>query len=94
MAPPPSPGIPPLGSEPPAPQPEIWGPPSPPPPPRSPVTSAALDRFFIGTSVSTFSFRIHEEREILGLDPRTTYNRFCGDREEPCEQPAHWRVAY
>ncbi|XP_036767982.2 GDP-fucose protein O-fucosyltransferase 2 isoform X2 [Manis pentadactyla] len=51
-------------------------------------------RFFIGTSVSTFSFRIHEEREILGLDPRTTYNRFCGDREEPCEQPAHWRVAY
>ncbi|XP_047574161.1 GDP-fucose protein O-fucosyltransferase 2 isoform X2 [Lutra lutra] len=51
-------------------------------------------RFFIGTSVSTFSFRIHEEREILGLDPRTTYNRFCGDREEACEQPTHWRVAY
>ncbi|XP_029796457.1 GDP-fucose protein O-fucosyltransferase 2 [Suricata suricatta] len=51
-------------------------------------------RFFIGTSVSTFSFRIHEEREILGFDPRTTYNRFCGDREEACEQPTHWRVAY
>nr|XP_025719306.1 GDP-fucose protein O-fucosyltransferase 2 isoform X2 [Callorhinus ursinus] len=51
-------------------------------------------RFFIGTSVSTFSFRIHEEREILGLDPRTTYNRFCGDREVACEQPTHWRVAY
>ena len=53
-----------------------------------------LGRFFIGTSVSTFSFRIHEEREILGLDPRTTYNRFCGDQEEACEQPTHWRVAY
>ncbi|XP_039113058.1 GDP-fucose protein O-fucosyltransferase 2 isoform X1 [Hyaena hyaena] len=51
-------------------------------------------RFFIGTSVSTFSFRIHEEREILGLDPRTTYNRFCGDLEAACEQPTHWRVAY
>ena len=38
-----------------------------------------LGRFFIGTSVSTFSFRIHEEREILGLDPKTTYNRFCGE---------------
>lgn len=51
-------------------------------------------RFFIGTSVSTFSFRIHEEREILGLDPRTTYNRFCGDQEAACEQPTHWKVAY
>ncbi|XP_054569595.1 GDP-fucose protein O-fucosyltransferase 2 isoform X2 [Eptesicus fuscus] len=51
-------------------------------------------RFFIGTSVSTFSFRIHEEREILGLDPKTTYNRFCGDWERSCEQPTHWKVVY
>ncbi|KAF6121123.1 protein O-fucosyltransferase 2 [Phyllostomus discolor] len=51
-------------------------------------------RFFIGTSVSTFSFRIHEEREILGLDPKTTYNRFCGDQEKVCEQPTHWKIAY
>nr|XP_044606807.1 GDP-fucose protein O-fucosyltransferase 2 isoform X2 [Equus asinus] len=51
-------------------------------------------RFFIGTSVSTFSFRIHEEREILGLDPKTTYNRFCGDQEAACEQPTHWKIAY
>ncbi|XP_059542675.1 GDP-fucose protein O-fucosyltransferase 2 [Myotis daubentonii] len=51
-------------------------------------------RFFIGTSVSTFSFRIHEEREILGLDPKTTYNRFCGDLERACEQPTHWKVVY
>lgn len=53
-----------------------------------------LCRFFIGTSVSTFSFRIHEEREILGLDPKTTYNRFCGDQEKACEQPTHWKIAY
>uniref|UniRef100_H3DG95 GDP-fucose protein O-fucosyltransferase 2 n=1 Tax=Tetraodon nigroviridis TaxID=99883 RepID=H3DG95_TETNG len=51
-------------------------------------------RFFIGTSVSTFSFRIHEEREILGFDPKTTYNRFCGDSEKECEQPTHWKIVY
>ncbi|XP_060040487.1 GDP-fucose protein O-fucosyltransferase 2 [Erinaceus europaeus] len=51
-------------------------------------------RVFIGTAVSTFSFRIHEEREILGLDPKTTYNRFCGDEEGVCEQPTHWRVTF
>ncbi|XP_062862490.1 GDP-fucose protein O-fucosyltransferase 2 isoform X2 [Trichomycterus rosablanca] len=49
-------------------------------------------RYFIGTSVSTFSFRIHEEREILGFDPKTTYNRFCGDDEKECEQPTHWKI--
>ncbi|PWA31215.1 hypothetical protein CCH79_00002911 [Gambusia affinis] len=51
-------------------------------------------RFFIGTSVSTFSFRIHEEREILGFNPKTTYNRFCGDSEKQCEQPTHWKIVY
>ncbi|XP_069790343.1 GDP-fucose protein O-fucosyltransferase 2 isoform X2 [Narcine bancroftii] len=51
-------------------------------------------RFFIGTSVSTFSFRIHEEREILGFDPKTTYNRLCGDQEQECEQPTHWKIIY
>uniref|UniRef100_A0ACB8GFB0 GDP-fucose protein O-fucosyltransferase 2 n=1 Tax=Sphaerodactylus townsendi TaxID=933632 RepID=A0ACB8GFB0_9SAUR len=51
-------------------------------------------RYFIGTSVSTFSFRIHEEREILGFDPETTYNRFCGDEERTCEQPTHWKIVY
>ncbi|KAM6307235.1 LOW QUALITY PROTEIN: GDP-fucose protein O-fucosyltransferase 2 [Aegotheles albertisi] len=51
-------------------------------------------RYFIGTSVSTFSFRIHEEREILGFDPKTTYNRFCGEKEKNCEQPTHWKIVY
>lgn len=37
---------------------------------------------FIGTSVSTFSFWIHKEREILGLDPKMMYNHFCGDKEK------------
>ncbi|EMP26990.1 GDP-fucose protein O-fucosyltransferase 2 [Chelonia mydas] len=51
-------------------------------------------RYFTGTSVSTFSFRIHEEREILGFDPQTTYNRFCGEKERNCEQPTHWKIVY
>nr|XP_006113410.1 GDP-fucose protein O-fucosyltransferase 2 isoform X1 [Pelodiscus sinensis] len=51
-------------------------------------------RYFTGTSVSTFSFRIHEEREILGFDPKTTYNRFCGAKERNCEQPTHWKIIY
>ena len=55
----------------------------------------AHGRYFIGTSESTFSFRIQEEREILGFDPDTTFNRFCGDAEErPCERPSRWLIKY
>uniref|UniRef100_A0A8C4N4N7 GDP-fucose protein O-fucosyltransferase 2 n=1 Tax=Eptatretus burgeri TaxID=7764 RepID=A0A8C4N4N7_EPTBU len=51
-------------------------------------------RYFIGTALSTFSFRIHEEREILGFAPSTTYNRFCGDNETSCQPPTHWKIVY
>ncbi|XP_060590227.1 GDP-fucose protein O-fucosyltransferase 2-like [Ruditapes philippinarum] len=52
-------------------------------------------RVFIGSHVSTFSFRIHEEREILGFDQETTFNRFCGDDEpKDCEQPTKWKIMY
>ena len=52
-------------------------------------------RYFIGTGVSTFTFRINEERQILGFDPKMTYNRFCGHGEEPdCEQPSVWNIVY
>ncbi len=55
----------------------------------------AHGRYFIGTAESTFSFRIQEEREILGFDPDTTFNRFCGDEEErPCEKPSRWTIRY
>ncbi|KAF7636382.1 hypothetical protein Mgra_00004165 [Meloidogyne graminicola] len=39
-------------------------------------------RYFIGTHHSTFSLRINEDREILGHLPETTFNRFCGEKEE------------
>ena len=52
-------------------------------------------RAFVGTYVSTFTFRIHEEREILGFDPETTFNRLCGDEEDKnCEQPTKWKIIY
>jgi len=44
--------------------------------------------------LSTFSFRIHEEREILGFQPETTFNCFCGDSDKDCEQPTKWVVVY
>ena len=52
-------------------------------------------RHFIGSYESTFSFRIQEEREILGLPVQSTFNRLCGDDEgDNCEQPTRWRVVY
>ncbi|CAG2221080.1 POFUT [Mytilus edulis] len=55
---------------------------------------AAHARHFVGTYVSTFSFRIQEEREILGFDPETTFNRLCSESEEECEQPSKWKIVY
>lgn len=47
--------------------------------------------YFIGTHESTFSFRIQEEREILGFDSKTTFNRFCPD-SGACEEPSKWTI--
>ncbi|KAK7085637.1 GDP-fucose protein O-fucosyltransferase 2 [Halocaridina rubra] len=50
-------------------------------------------RYFIGSYESTFSFRIQEEREILGFPVDTTFNRLCGKKSK-CEQPAKWKIVY
>ncbi|KAG6462126.1 GDP-fucose protein O-fucosyltransferase 2 [Manduca sexta] len=47
--------------------------------------------YFIGTHESTFSFRIQEEREILGFPKETTFNRLCPDSGD-CEKPARWTI--
>ncbi|XP_052770117.1 GDP-fucose protein O-fucosyltransferase 2-like [Mya arenaria] len=48
-------------------------------------------QIFVGTYVSTFSFRIQEEREIMGFNQEATFNRLCGDEEgKDCEQPTKW----
>ena len=53
------------------------------------IINLSLLSWFIGTHQSTFSFRIHEDREILGFSSETTFNRFCPDAQiDECEQPA------
>ncbi|KAK2173863.1 hypothetical protein NP493_845g01010 [Ridgeia piscesae] len=51
-------------------------------------------RYFMGTAYSTFSFRLHEEREILGFSPESTYNCFCGTGKDTCDQPSKWITKY
>lgn len=51
-------------------------------------------RYFIGTHESTFSFRIEEEREIMGFRESTTFNRFCCDRQDKCAPPSKWKIVY
>ncbi|XP_069692474.1 GDP-fucose protein O-fucosyltransferase 2 [Periplaneta americana] len=51
-------------------------------------------RFFIGTYESTFSFRIQEEREIMGFPEARTFNRLCGDAEKKCSPPTAWRIVF
>jgi len=51
-------------------------------------------RAFIGTYESTFSFRIQEEREIMGFHPDTTFQRLCGDDDVDCQQPSRWRAHF
>jgi peptide-O-fucosyltransferase len=50
-------------------------------------------KFFIGSYESTYSFRIQEEREILGFDPKTTFNLLCSNKNE-CARPSVWTIAY
>lgn len=50
-------------------------------------------RYFIGSYESTFSFRIQEEREILGFPVESTFNRFCGSLKK-CSQPTKWLIVH
>lgn len=49
-------------------------------------------RYFIGTHESTFSFRIQEEREIIGFHSDTTFNAFCNN--DKCPKPSEWKIVY
>ncbi|CAF1595184.1 unnamed protein product [Rotaria magnacalcarata] len=52
-------------------------------------------RYFIGSYESTFSFRIQEDREILGFEQDSTFNRLCGDHEGiSCQKSSVWSIAY
>ncbi|VDN06545.1 unnamed protein product [Thelazia callipaeda] len=51
-------------------------------------------RHFTGTHMSTFSYRIHEDREIIGFEPEQTFNRLCPDDNDHCKQPSEWTIVY
>lgn len=52
-------------------------------------------RHFIGTFESTFSYRIYEEREILGFPKHTTFNTLCKYATlEDCEKNSVWPIVY
>ena len=42
-------------------------------------------RYFIGSKESTFTFRIQEEREIMGFELQNTFDMLCGEGKDACE---------
>lgn len=52
-------------------------------------------RHFIGTYESTFTYRIYEEREILGFPKDATFNTFCkNDDLSNCEKNSVWPIVF
>ena len=49
-------------------------------------------RYFIGTRESTFTFRIQEEREMMGFKEEMTFDMLCRDGEEECEGGTQWKI--
>ena len=58
---------------------------------------AAHAKYFIGTKESTVTYRIFEDRQLLGLSRESTFNYLCGkenDENDPdsCEKPSYWPI--
>lgn len=53
-------------------------------------------RYFIGSYESTFTYRIYEEREIMGFPSESTFNTFCKSPNEndKCAKNSHWPIVY
>ncbi|XP_050069546.1 GDP-fucose protein O-fucosyltransferase 2 [Anopheles maculipalpis] len=52
-------------------------------------------RYFIGTYESTFTYRIYEEREIIGFPKDLTFNTFCkSEKDMNCEKNTVWPIVY
>jgi len=49
-------------------------------------------RYFIGSYESTFTFRIQEEREIMGFPLKDTFDMLCADGKEDCEKGSQWKI--
>lgn len=53
-------------------------------------------RYFMGTFESTFTYRIYEEREILGFSSESTFNTLCKSSQETeeCSKNAVWPIVF
>jgi len=51
-------------------------------------------RHFVGTYESTFTYRIYEEREILGFSKSSTFNTFCKALGGNCARNAIWPIVW
>ncbi|KAH8273441.1 hypothetical protein KR018_000614 [Drosophila ironensis] len=54
----------------------------------------AYARYFVGTYESTFTYRIYEEREILGFSQASTFNTFCKALGGSCSRNAVWPIVW
>ena len=50
-----------------------------------------------GSYESTFSFRIREDRQLMGFSKESTYNTLCGRRDDEydhtsCATPTYWAI--
>ncbi|EDW43827.1 GDP-fucose protein O-fucosyltransferase 2 [Drosophila sechellia] len=54
----------------------------------------AYARYFVGTYESTFTYRIYEEREILGFTQTSTFNTFCKALGGSCSRNAVWPIVW
>ena len=51
-------------------------------------------KYFIGSYESTFSFRIQEEREIMGFKSKMTFDMMCPDGKRNCKKGSQWKIVY
>lgn len=54
-------------------------------------------QYFIGTYESTFTYRIYEEREIMGFSKHSTFNTFCksdDDSDDNCQKNSVWLIVH
>ena len=51
-------------------------------------------KYFIGTRESTFTFRIQEEREMMGFREQDTFDMLCTEDQYDCESGTQWKIVW
>ena len=51
-------------------------------------------KYFVGSTESTFTFRIQEEREIMGFDDDVTFDMLCPSGQFDCRKGSVWKIVY